>query len=450
MKKVCIVGAGLVGSLFSVFLSRRGYTVDVYEKREDMRKKGFIGGRSINLALSDRGWKALKTVGLDDEIKKIALAMKGRMIHDVEGNTNLQAYGDEGQFIYSISRGMLNLALINETEPDPNVTYYFDKKCHKINRKGEVVFKDMSKETLSTHNYDIVIGADGAYSAVRNNLQKTGRFNFSQSYLEHGYKELCILANEDGSHKLDKNALHIWPRKSFMLIALPNLDGSFTLTLFLQFEGDISFKALDSDEKVSVFFEKYFKDAKELMPNLIDDWHDNPTSALVTMKCDPWHYKNTLLLGDASHAIVPFYGQGMNSGFEDCTVLNQMLEDSNDDWEQTIPTFSKIRKQDANAISDLALRNFIEMRDSVIDPNFILKKKIEKQIRKKYSNAYLPLYSMVTFSDMRYSEALAKAKKQDLLFEEILKEPEIAQKVEEGISELQIKNWLNQLNETEV
>lgn len=442
MQKIGIVGAGLVGSLLSVVLSKRGFTVDVFEKRPDMRNKGFIGGRSINLALSDRGWKALELVGLKDEIKKIALPMKGRMIHDEAGNTNLQAYGNEGQNIYSISRGMLNLALINATEPDPKVTYYFDQKCHKITRNDEVIFKNSVTGELKSHKYDVVIGADGAFSTVRNNLQKTSRFNYSQSYLPHGYKELAILPNVDKTHKLADNALHIWPRKSFMLIALPNLDGSFTLTLFLQFEGEISFESLNSDAKVKSFFERYFKDALDLMPNLIEEWHQNPTSSLVTIKCDPWHYKNNLILGDASHAIVPFYGQGMNSGFEDCTVLNDVLDDFDNDWEKAIPYYSKLRKPDADAISDLALRNFIEMRDSVIDPNFLLRKKIEKQIKTHFPNDYLPLYSMVTFSEMRYSDALKTAKKQDKMFEEVLQEENIEEKVNEGISKVQLKEWV--------
>jgi len=446
MKKVSIVGAGLVGSLLSVYMAKRGYKVDVYERRSDFRQKAFIGGRSINLALSNRGWRALKGVGLDDQMTDIALPMYGRMVHDEEGNTNLQPYGKEGQAIYSISRGMLNLNLVNATEPDPNVEYHFNLKCKKVDfEKGILLFEDSLNKTPKAIKSDIIIGADGAYSAVRWSMQKSGRFNFSQHYLEYGYKELEIPANADGSHKIANNALHIWPRKSFMLIALPNLDGSFTCTLFLAYKGEISFENLKTSEQINQFFETYFKDAKALMPDLIEDFHTNPTGSLVTIKCNPWHNNKTILIGDASHAIIPFYGQGMNSGFEDCTILNELMEQYNDDWELIPDAFSKSRKANADAISDLAMRNFIEMRDLVADDNFLLRKAIEKQITKHYPEKYMPLYSMVTLSQKPYAEALAEGLKQDILFKTILQTENIEQMVDEGLALVQLEKWLGRL-----
>ncbi len=448
MKKVSIVGAGLVGSLLSVYLSKRGYTVDVFERRPDMRQQGFIGGRSINLALSDRGWRALKGVGLDDRMAEIALPMEGRMIHDEAGYTNFQPYGNKGQAIYSISRGLLNLELINATEPDPKVNYHFDVHCKKVDFETSTLqIKHTNTNEVESVQSDLIFGADGAFSAVRWNMQKTSRFNFSQQYLPHGYKELEIPANADGSHQLANNALHIWPRKNFMLIALPNLDGSFTCTLFLAFEGAVSFAQLQSDEQIQTFFEQYFKDTLALMPDLINDFRKNPTSSLITIKCAPWHKNQTILLGDASHAIVPFYGQGMNSGFEDCTILNELIDQYNDDWQQIPQAFSKARKANADAIADLAMRNFIEMRDLVADDNFLLRKQIEKQLVQHFPENYSPLYSMVTFSQKPYAAALHEGQRHDALFQQILKEPDLRQKIEEGLAPVQLHQWLKQLEQ---
>ncbi len=448
MKKVCIVGAGLVGSLLSVYLSKRGYQVDVFEKRSDMRKAGFIGGRSINLALSDRGWRALKGVGLDDKIAELGLPLSGRMIHDMQSNTNFQPYGKEGQAIYSISRGQLNLELVNATEPDPLVQYYFDQQCMNVNiDEGTIQFRNRQTNEIKDYQYDLIFGADGAYSAVRSTLQKSGRFNYEQFYLEHGYKELTIPAAADGSHQISKEALHIWPRKRFMLIALPNLDGSFTCTLFIDFEGPNSFEKLQSKEEVETFFNHYFPDVVPLIPNLAEDYFEFPESSLVTIKCSPWNKGNVILLGDASHAIVPFYGQGMNSGFEDCTILNELIDEYKEDWSKIPSAFSDTRKPNADAISDLAMRNFIEMRDSVADEQFLLRKAVEKQMTKHFPDDYMPLYSMVTFSQKPYSEALNTGKKQDILFKEILSIDNIEQMVEEGIAPLQLKEWINKVDE---
>ncbi|HET6243302.1 MAG: FAD-dependent monooxygenase [Bacteroidetes bacterium] len=421
-EKVTIIGAGLVGSLFSIYLARKGYHVDLFERRTDMRKEKISAGKSINLALSDRGWKALELIGVAEEVKKVAIPMHGRMVHDVKGELSFYPYGKDSQSIYSVSRGGLNSTLMNLAESHPNLSLYFNEKCIDVNLdSSEIIFENQaSKNKVSVYGNKI-IGADGAFSTARLALQMTDRFNYSQEYLEHGYKELTIPANTDGTWKIEKNALHIWPRGEYMLIALPNLDGSFTCTLFFPFEGENSFGTLKTAKDVSAFFEKVFPDAVSLMPTYVEDFENNPTSSLVMIKCNPWNYKDKLLLiGDASHGIVPFFGQGMNSGFEDCTVLAELFEKHGEDWEKVFNSFSAIRKPDTDAICQLALNNYIEMRDLVADPMFVLRKKIESRFHQKYPDKWVPLYSMVTFSDMPYSAALKEGSFQDNIMKKIL------------------------------
>lgn len=396
MRSVTIAGAGLVGSLVSIFLAKRGYQVTIVERRGDMRKSSVEAGRSINLALSTRGLAALEEVGLADAIRKNAIPMKGRMMHDVAGNLSFLPYGKEGQFINSISRGDLNILLMNEAEK-AGVEIKFNQKLNSID--------DIK--------FDLLIGADGAYSAVRHSLQFSGRFNFSQEYIEHGYKEIHIPAGTD----LETNALHIWPRESFMMIALPNPDGTFTGTLFLSFD---QFESINDPKK---FFEDTFPDVLKLIPDVEQQWTVNPTSSLVTMKCWPWSLgNNVLLIGDAAHAVVPFYGQGMNAGFEDCRILNKLLNKNNDDWTKTIEEFEVLRKPDTDAVATLALDNFIEMRDLVADKEFLLRKKIEARLNQLYPDKWVPLYSMVTFTpEMRYSEAYATGMKQKKIMDNVMK-----------------------------
>ncbi|MBA3901190.1 MAG: FAD-dependent monooxygenase [Bacteroidetes bacterium] len=420
-EKVTIVGAGLVGSLFAILMAKKGYQVEIYERRPDMRKAKITVGRSINLALSDRGWKALEKAGITEDIKKVAIPMYGRMIHSIKGELNFQPYGKENQAIYSVSRGGLNAKLMDLAEAQPNVELFFNEKCVDVNLKSnEITFENDSGETAKVSG-DRIIGADGAFSAVRARLQFTDRFNYEQEYLEHGYKELTIPPNEDGSFKLEKNALHIWPRGEYMLIALPNEDGSFTCTLFFPFEGEKSFSTLKTEADILGFFQEIFPDVIPVMPTLVADFQNNPTSSLVMTTCSPWNYEDKILLiGDASHAIVPFYGQGMNSGFEDCTVLLEMFNKYNNDWAKILPEFSKTRKKDTDAIRKLALQNFIEMRDLVADPKFVLRKKIEANFNKKHPKKWLPLYSMVTFSNIPYSEALREGQKQEAIMEKVM------------------------------
>jgi kynurenine 3-monooxygenase len=428
-KNIAIVGAGLVGSMLACYLSRRGHKVSVYERRPDMRKAGFVGGRSINLALSHRGWKALKGIGLQDAVSKIAIPMRGRVIHDINGGTSFIPYGKDDQAIYSVSRGELNKIMVIEAEKFKDVNFYFDQRCAGI---------DFTNNILSLHNEnskeqkrvqaDVIFGADGAYSEVRYEMQKTPNFNLLQQHEEYGYKELEIPAGKNGEHLLEKNALHIWPRKSFMMIALPNLDGSFTVTLFASFTGENSFETIRTEADVDAYFKRNFADAMPLMPNLKSDFLANPTSSLVTVKCFPWKYGNACLIGDAAHAVVPFYGQGMNCGFEDVQELNTILDATHENWDDALNKLQLQRKLNADAIADLALYNFIEMRDLSGRADFQLRLKIEKKIAQQFADRFMTHYAMVTFSDLSYSEAKKRGERQNELLDKIMALPDIENK----------------------
>jgi kynurenine 3-monooxygenase len=442
MQNVIIVGAGLAGSLLSVYLAKQGYNVSVYEKRPDMRKKDIGGGRSINLALSTRGIHALKEVGLYDEIKKIAIPMYGRMIHSPEGSTQLQPYGkDESEYINSVSRAELNKKLMDLAESTPDgrgkVKIHFNERCFAVDfEKGEVKFVHETNPDSISSRHDVVIATDGVTSAVRMEMLKVPRFDFSQEYENYGYKELSIPPTENGDFKMYKNALHIWPRGSFMLIALPNIDGSYTCTLFLAFDkelgGENSFENLNSEERVNEFFKENFSDAYEMMPNLVEEFFNNPTGSLITIKCFPWSIGGKVaLLGDACHGMVPFFGQGMNAAFEDCTYMNQFIKKHDGNWQKIFDEYQTTRKPDTDAISFLAQENFIEMRDLVANPRFQLKKKIEKELQLKHPDKFIPKYSMVTFHRIPYSIALERG----WIQEEILNE------LTEDITEFESVNW---------
>lgn len=423
-KNITIVGAGLVGTLASIYLAKRGYKVDVYERRPDMRKENISAGKSINLALSDRGWRGLEGVGIADEIKKIAIPMYGRAIHMKDGSSSYQAYGKDNQAIYSVSRGGINMRLMDLAEQQPNVKIHFEERCDKLDRKtNELSFYNTSTDKISTIKSDFVLGSDGAFSAVRSQIQfQSDRFDYQQFYIDCGYKELVIPAGKNGEHLIEKNALHIWPRGSYMMIALPNMDGSFTCTLFFQMEGKISFNALKTKDEVLSFFKEEFPDALPLMPTLVDDYFNNPTSSLVTVKCKPWVWDEKIaLIGDAAHAIVPFYGQGMNCGFEDCVVLNELMDKHGDLNGACLKEYETLRKPDGDAIADLAIANFIEMRDKTADKTFLLQKKIEAYFSSKHPEKWIPLYSMVTYSpNIRYSEALSAGNKQQAIMDKIM------------------------------
>ncbi|MGB5928118.1 MAG: NAD(P)/FAD-dependent oxidoreductase [Cyclobacteriaceae bacterium] len=414
------MGAGLVGSLLALYMTRRGYKVQVFEKRQDMRRLRQDGGRSINLAMSDRGLRALKEVGLDDKVTSLMIPMKGRMLHGEDNSIRFQPYGKEGQFINSIPRGLLNELMVNEAE-ERGAVFYFGKKCTGADLDTNTVYlEDMQTNEATEVHSDLILGADGAFSALRSVMEKTDRYNYEQYYIDHGYKELTIPPTAEGYFAMEKNALHIWPRGRHMFIALPNPDKSFTCTLFFPFEGEPSFASLQTAEKVESFFKEVFPDATELIPNIAEQYNENPTSSLVTIRCYPWVANRFLILGDASHAIVPFYGQGMNAGFEDCYLLDKFL-DKYEDVDEALHAFQTSRKPDADAIAELALKNFVEMRDHVADPQFLLQKKIEARLNDRFPEQWIPLYSMVTFTHMPYAEAMRKGMQQDKAMKVVMK-----------------------------
>ena len=484
-QNVIIIGAGLSGSLLSIYLAKLGIVVEVYESRGDMRLEEMSAGRSINLALSDRGIAALKEIGMDEYMLKEAVPMLGRMIHSVSGETKLLPYsGREGEYINSVSRSGLNIALINEAEKHDGVKFYFNQRCVDFDCKsGEAIF-----ESGKIAKGDTLIATDGAGSAVRNAMLHGGvpRFNFSQTWLEHGYKELHIPSSQNSLRKrageaqhsqnstnypsayadgsdlflMEKNALHIWARRSFMMIALPNFDGSFTCTLFLAFEGENSFESLvrtasgsdllnsnvlessikvkpsataDGSDKLLEFFQTNFPDAIPLMPTLVEDFFTNPTGNLGTIKCFPWNVGGkSLLLGDSAHAVVPFYGQGMNASFEDCRILNQLIEPHGTNWEKVFNDYGTLRKENTDAIADMAEENFYEMRDAVADITFQKKRELETRLEQTFPD-YFSKYSMVTFrEDLPYTVAKQKGNAQDNLLMKLCTEVKDIQNLDLG------------------
>jgi len=427
--KFILVGSGLAGGLLAAYLGRRGYEIDLYERRADPRAGNFVGGRSINLALSTRGIHALQQLGIAEEVMQHAIPMRGRMIHPAGAGarTIFAPYDvDPNKHINSIGRAALNTATIEAAQRYPNVRVHFNHRCTDVDLDEAVAhLVDSSVEAgvspadpdhqVIEAKADAVIGVDGAFSAVRQAMQKKlAEFDYAESYLAHGYKELTIPPGPDGGWQMEKEALHIWPRKSFMMIALPNPDGSFTCTLFWEFEGPRSFESTKTDDDVRRFFDEEFPDAVPLMPTLLDDFRENPTGSLVTVRCAPWHYQNKVaLVGDAAHAVVPFYGQGMNAAFEDCVVLDECLAEFPDNRERAFAEYFSRRKENADALADLAVDNFIEMRDKTASKTFRAKKKLDHLLEGLLPGVYLPLYTMVTFTRIPYAEAARRARRQD-------------------------------------
>jgi kynurenine 3-monooxygenase len=432
---IIIIGAGLCGSLLALRLAQRGYKVDVFESRPDLRSTDISAGRSINLSLSDRGFKALRLAGVEEKAREVCIPMYGRLVHDTEGNTFASNYsGRKGECINSISRGDLNGILLTEAETHKNVNIHFNKKCTSIDIENTIAhFKDYKTEEELSINADTIFGTDGAGSILRKSyyLERKFLFSFSQNYLTHGYKELEIPADVDGNHQISKGHLHIWPRGDYMLIALPNLNGSFTVTLFLSYDdGEYNFNNLTTEDKITEFFKTQFPDALKLIPNIKDEFLNNPTGPLGTVKCSPWSYKNnTLLMGDAAHAIVPFYGQGMNASFEDVTVFDAVLDKHDGDWETIFKVFEKERKQDADAIADLAIDNYYEMRDHVANPLFKQKRIIEMDLESNFPTDYSSKYSLVTFNeDIPYHKAMKLGRAQDKAILNLLDDGELNEK----------------------
>jgi kynurenine 3-monooxygenase len=416
-----IVGAGLAGPLLACYLARAGYAVELREKRGDPRILGADRGRSINLALSVRGLEALRRIGLADEVLRDAIPMRGRMIHGTTGTIAFQPYGkDASESIHSVSRAGLNLTLLQAAARQPNIRLFFQQKCTGI---------DLATATLELATADgvarvaceKVIGADGAYSVIRAAMQRQDRFDYHQDYLSHGYKELTIPPGPAGTFQMEPHALHIWPRQSFMMIALPNRDGSFTCTLFWPCDGHGSFAALQTDDDVLTFFQRQFPDAVALLPDLAEQYRENPVGPLVTVRCRPWHTGGRVaLLGDACHAVVPFLGQGMNAAFEDCEVLADSLQRCTSDSEAAFAEYQRRRKEHTDALAEMAIDNFLEMRDKVRSRAFLLKKKLDVILHRLLPGIYLPLYTLVTFSTVPYADARRRARRQERVVQSVV------------------------------
>lgn len=442
-KNIAVVGSGLVGSLLALYLKKSGHQVTVFDRRPDVRTIEF-SGRSINLAMSNRGWRALAEMGIEQEVRELAIPLDKRAMHVNDRPVYFQKYGKKGEAIFSISRGVLNRKMIDLAEA-AGVSFKFEEKIWEVDLEEAKLYSGKSeKGRWKEYEYDLIFGADGAFSRVRHKMQRQSRFNYSQHFIEVGYKELNIPPNKDGSHKLDKNSFHIWPRGEFMLIAMPNLDGSFTCTLFMPFEGENSFESVHSEARAEKFFTEYFPDIRHEISNLTRDFFKNPTSALVTMKCFPWTYSDKIaLIGDAAHAIVPFYGHGMNAGFEDISVLKELIEGFGDDWSRIFEEYQERRKPNADAIAELSYRNFLEMSSETANEYFLLRKKIEKRFAEKHPEKWIPLYSMVTFSDRPYSEALEIGDRQKAIMDEVMEVNNIEKKWDSNEVEQKILSLLD-------
>ncbi len=433
MKNITIVGGGLVGSLLAIFLAKRGHKVNVFERRGDPRRTDVYAGRSINLVVSHRGWTALRAAGVEDVVKAITVPVYARMTHDRDGKLNRVPYSIDNKAIWSVSRGELNRRLLTEAEKFPNVTLHFDHRCADVDLEHATCVFDHNGTCVEV-KADLVFGADGAPSAVRQKMMH-GRFTYSQEYIEHDYKEIAFPANADGTPKMDPHCLHIWPRRWFMLMGLANQDGGFTGTLFMpntHTDQAPGFDVVKTEQQVRAFFTEHFGDVPALIPDVVEQYLRNPQSSLAIIRCNPWTVNGKVaLIGDAAHAIVPFYGEGMNAGYEDCKVLNDLLNEHGDDnWPEVLVRYAAKRKPNGDAIADLSLRNFVEMRDLVADPKFLLRKKIEGHLQQKHPDQWLPLYSQVKFSDIEYKDAWKEGLRHDRVMEEVLAMPGIEQKWE--------------------
>ncbi len=419
-----VVGGGLVGPLTAIFLARHGFDVELYERRHDMRKVDISAGKSINLVVTPRGLVALDKVGLQEKIMELAIPLDGRMLHDVKGEETYVPYGHkEGEVINAVSRGLLNQRLLEAADEYENLNIHFQRHCtdYDVNTRT-LTFRNEETDTEEKVETEIVIGTDGAFSAIRKTmLENVTNFDYAQSFQKHGYKELVIPASADGSHLIKNGVFHIWPRGNYMLIGIPNLDGSFTCTLFLPYAGEKSFETLKTKDDVDNFFNETFPDATPLMPTLTNDFFDNPTGALATVKCSPWNIGGqAMVLGDAAHAIVPFYGQGMNCGFEDCTALGDLLESGEKDWNVIFTKLGALRKPNTDAIADMAIENFTEMRDTTADPKFQLKKQVGFELENRFPEQFIPRYSMVMFHpEIPFAEARRLSEIQETMLDDL-------------------------------
>ncbi len=419
-RRVSIVGAGLAGSLLAILLARRGWSVALFERFADPRRHQVPVGRSINLALAERGRAALAEAGILTEIEQIALPMAGRLLHDEHGQTRLQRYGQrDDEVIWSVHRGLLNIALLDGAER-AGVNIYFDRRLESADFPACTLDFIDGDGKSHTHDFDLAVGADGAGSALRQAMNRESDLGIREQPLGHGYMELSIPPDADGQFRMSNDALHIWPRGGFMMIALPNPDASFTCTLFLDNDGEPGFRQLDTTERKREFVEAHFPDAVEMMPELDHELENNPVGYLATLYLDRWHLGDrAVLIGDAAHAIVPFHGQGMNAAFEDTVALARLLE-RNGISENTLEQFHAERKPNADAIAAMALDNYLEMRDRVREPRFHLIKALEWELEKRLPGTFIPRYAMVMFHDeIPYAEALRRGERQQQLLERL-------------------------------
>ena len=425
--KFTVAGGGPVGSLLAILLGRHGYEVGLYEGRPDSRVTSIYQGKSINIALSDRGWTSLEQIGVGSDAKAEAIPMYHRAIHGVDGELSRLPYGKQGDAIWSVSRGGINEQLLDIADAEANITTHFEHWLVDVDFETAGTVFEVKRDQEITVEADYLFGADGAHSKVRCLAHNVPRFSYSQTYMPQSYIELNIPANPDGTHKLEKNALHIWPRKDFMLIALPNPDGTFTCTLFLNYSGSLSFESLQERSAVQAFFESNFADAMNYLENPVDVFMEKTAAPLFLVQVFPWSFNRKVgLIGDAAHAIVPFYGQGMNCGFEDCAELNRLIASHKHDWDAIFPAYENARKPNGDAIAELSKRNFVEMSDLSGDPMFQLRKKIEAKFSDLHPQLWTPLYSMVTFSpEVPYAEALRVGDEQNKVMERIMALPGI-------------------------
>jgi kynurenine 3-monooxygenase len=432
METIFVVGAGLVGSVWSIYLARMGYDVHLFDRFPDFRNAKASAGRSINLTVCDRGFASLDRIGAGDLVRSISVPCYGRVVHGADGSLELQPYSNQREAIHSVSRNELNRALLAMALEQPSLRCHFEHKCLEVDLDGPTVtFKDMRSGEIAHRKADRLFGADGAHSSVRLRMQRATRFNIQQEYLDQGYKELNVPPSPSGDWVLEANAIHIWPRGRYMLIGFPNVDRSFTFSLHMPYEGSPSFASIRTPEDLLALFHESFPDALPLIPNLIEDFFRRPKASMVTIRCFPWTYRDKVaLVGDAAHAMVPSYGQGANSGFEDCSVLADCLTSSGGNWRQAFSRYENLRKPNADAMGELALEHFHELRDFVGDPEFLLRKRIERRINELFPDRYAPLYSLISFSSVPYVEALRRDREQRVLVDRVRDLPGIRERLD--------------------
>jgi len=437
-EKFTLIGAGLAGPLLATYLAKRGYSVEIFERRPDMRKESISAGRSINLALSIRGNHALKEVGLYDKIKSNTIPMKGRMIHDLNGGIHLQPYGQkENEVIFSVSRAHLNMELMTLAEETGNVTIRFNHQLLSADlEQNKLLFQLSDSLEKIEWSFNRVIGCDGSASILRKSIVEKADIQYVKKPLGHGYKELTIPPMKSGKFQIEPNALHIWPRGNHMLIALPNNDCSFTCTLFFPMIGKTSFETVKTEKDILDLFQSQFPDAIKLMPNLVEDFQKNPTGDLASVYCKPWHFGDkALLIGDAAHAVVPFFGQGMNASFQDCSALAKLMDQNENDWKTIFNAFSSSQVENGHAIADMAIENYLEMRDHVNDPEYKKRRNVELKLELMFPGQFIPRYSMVSFHQIPYAEVYQRGEKQLKIIGDVLKADPSGQSIDKALVE---------------